>query len=52
MEYPQRKLHRLKDWDYSQPGYYYITICTQNKRKILETVRQAGLDTAVIPTEI
>ena len=22
---------RLKDWDYSQPGWYYVTICTKNK---------------------
>lgn len=21
---------RLKDWDYSTPGWYYITICTKN----------------------
>ena len=26
MEYPKRKHPRLKQYDYSQPGYYYITI--------------------------
>ncbi len=25
------KSARLKDWDYSQEGYYYITICTKNR---------------------
>jgi REP element-mobilizing transposase RayT len=23
---------RLKDWDYSSSGYYFITICTKNKK--------------------
>ena len=26
----QRKNIRLKEYDYTQKGYYYITICTQN----------------------
>lgn len=28
---PQRKCQRLKDYDYSQNGYYFITLCTQNR---------------------
>ncbi len=28
MEYPKRKHPRLKSYDYSQPGYYYVTIHT------------------------
>lgn len=32
---PQRKNVRLKDYDYSQSGYYFITICTQNRENIL-----------------
>ncbi|MFC1727323.1 transposase [Patescibacteria group bacterium] len=31
---PNRKSVRLKNYDYSLPGYYYVTICTQ-KRKFL-----------------
>lgn len=31
---PQRKQLRLKDYDYSQTGYYFITICTQDKKNI------------------
>ena len=27
-----RKLTRLKYWDYGSDGYYFITICTKNKR--------------------
>ena len=26
----QRKNIRLKEYDYTQKGYYYITICTKN----------------------
>ncbi len=28
---PQRKPSRLKGYDYSQLGYYFITICTKNR---------------------
>ena len=28
---PVRKNIRLKDYDYSQPGYYFVTICTVNR---------------------
>ena len=52
MKYPQRKLHRLKNWDYCQPGYYHITICTKNRRPILCNIRQNELEVEVIPTEI
>ena len=52
MKYPQRKLHRLKTWDYRQPGYYHITICTKDRRPILCSIHQNGLDAEVIPTEI
>ena len=30
-----RKHNRLKEYDYSQNGYYFITICTVKKSKIL-----------------
>ena len=33
--YPQRKNPRLKNYDYSTNGVYFITICTENKTKIL-----------------
>jgi REP element-mobilizing transposase RayT len=28
---PNRQSIRLKNYDYSQPGYYFITICTQDR---------------------
>jgi REP element-mobilizing transposase RayT len=33
-----RKIIRLKEYDYSQPGYYFITICTANRRCIFGEV--------------
>ena len=31
---PRRRAMRLKGYDYSRPGYYFVTICT-NKKEIL-----------------
>ncbi len=28
--YPKRKTIRLPDYDYTQPGFYFITICAQD----------------------
>ena len=33
--FPKRKPNRLKNFDYSSNGKYFITICTKNKQKIL-----------------
>jgi REP element-mobilizing transposase RayT len=32
--YLQRKATRLKGYDYSQSGYYYVTLCTKNREHI------------------
>jgi hypothetical protein len=32
---PKRKDLRLKNYDYSECGAYFITICTKNKEKLL-----------------
>ena len=34
MELPVRKHTRLREHDYSQPGYYFITICTHNRQSL------------------
>lgn len=34
MEYPIRKEHRLKNYNYSQCGAYFITICTKDRKYI------------------
>ena len=49
MEQPKRKHPRLKEYDYSQPGYYYVTIHTANSDTVLSTVGR-GLAPAVTPS--
>ena len=33
-KYPTRKNTRLKGYDYSTPNYYFVTICTHDKKQI------------------
>ena len=33
-KYPERKSHRLKYYDYSRCGAYFITICTYDRQKL------------------
>ncbi len=35
---PKRKPTRLKDFDYSSAGRYFITICTENRRELLSKI--------------
>ena len=35
---PHRKQIRLKEYDYSAEGHYFITICTQNRKNILANI--------------
>ena len=44
---PSRKRNRLADYDYSQPGAYFITVCTKDKRCILSTI--VGGDAHIAP---
>ena len=51
---PKRKNIRLKEYDYSQEGYYFITICTKNRKKILSKIeynkqRNVGVDVHIDP---
>ena len=38
MELPNRKPMRLKNYDYSQNGFYFITICTHNRQYELSKI--------------
>lgn len=40
--YPKRKQIRLQNYDYSQNGLYFITICTQNHESIFDEVDENG----------
>ena len=36
-EIKNRKTTRLKNYNYNNPGYYFITFCTEDKKKLLCT---------------
>ncbi len=38
MELPNRKPTRLKGYDYSQNGAYFITICTHNRKCLFSNI--------------
>lgn len=38
METPNRKPNRIEDYDYSQNGAYFVTICTQDRKRILSEI--------------
>lgn len=40
--YPQRKTTKLKGYDYSQNGYYFITLCTNDRIKYFGNVSRGG----------
>lgn len=42
MPKPKRKELRLKEYDYSQLGVYFLTICTHNRQNILSSVCVGG----------
>ncbi len=42
MNLPKRKPLRLKDYDYSQNGAYFITFCTKGRMPILSSVAVGG----------
>ena len=47
MEIPNRKQNRLSEYDYSQNGVYFVTLCTQDRRKILSEI--VGDDAHIVP---
>ena len=40
---PARKRRRLKGYDYSQPGAYFVTLCVQHRRELLGEVRDGRM---------
>ena len=51
MEYPKRKANRLKDYDYSQNGLYFVTVCTYERQCLFEK-SIVGNDLCVVPSDI
>jgi len=44
---PSRKSPRLKDYDYSQNGAYFVTICTKNRLPLFGNIRDGEMHTNV-----
>ena len=40
-ETPNRKLIRLKEYNYSEGGYYFVTICTKDKRNWFGVIKES-----------
>ena len=43
-QFPDRKRIRLKDYDYTKPGYYFITINTNKRIKHISKIRNGKVD--------
>lgn len=54
MNLPNRKTTRLKGYDYSTPGAYFVTICTKDKKCLfeIETVGNALCGVPPVQNEI
>ena len=39
---PERKRLRLENYDYSNDGFYFITICTKDRKRILSEITLDG----------
>lgn len=58
-KFPRRKQIRIKEYDYSKEGYYFITICTKDRKQILCKIvndekliaKSVGADGPVRPKE-
>ena len=48
MNLPKRKATRLKGYDYSTPGAYFITICTKDRKELLSEIF-VGDDAYIVP---
>ena len=42
-EIKNRKTTRLKNYNYNNPGYYFITFCTEDKKKLLCNIVGTGV---------
>ena len=48
MEHSEWKPNRLQEYDYNENGAYFVTICTQNRCKILSSI--VGDDAHIVPS--
>lgn len=46
-KFPKRKRNRLYGYDYSEEKYYFVTICTQNRKNLLANIVGDGFNRPV-----
>lgn len=44
MQYKQQKQYRHKNYDYSQNGFYFVTICTKNHQMFFGNIVKSGTE--------
>ena len=43
IELPKRKQLRIKDYDYSQNGYYFVTVCTYGRKRVFGKIQNGEM---------
>lgn len=51
-KFTERKPNKLRNYDYSQNGCYFITICTKDKKHLLSHITNVGEGFHALPKEI
>ena len=49
MTLPQRKQNRIPNYDYSQCGAYFITVCVADRKPVLSTIDRASGQVLLLP---
>ena len=49
MDLPIRKRTRLKGYNYSTPGEYFVTICTSQKMHLFGEIKNAEMHLSIPP---
>lgn len=47
--YPKRKNNRLKNWDYSSEGAYFITVCTDKHKNLFSRISVGAIRESPLP---
>ena len=47
----ERKLNRLKGYDYSQDGFYFVTICVQDRKCFFGDVKNGQMELSIVGKE-
>ena len=42
-KYPKRKPIRLKEYNYSKPGYYHVTMCIHNHKELFGYIKDSQM---------